>query len=405
MVVIINNQDEKEAIMRICTTMFNIERNKTLFDEECKFINSDEPYNKYEVDDIILNCTMSMGYVVLYTAIHNISAKISMQYNELMENNNISDMEQIPFNIFSNTNTTYTSITNRSILRRCVNLRKYKKSNVDFNWTIILETPFLELSEIDAAYVSSEHLNSSISTIIYDDKNLLNVPTMYKAIDYPSIELYNIYRNNRLLNGFIDISDKSGLSFEITKAYYPDAIYRITNERQPHTRNIDDFKINSYNESISWYDNIKIAPNGDIVYKCFVTGLPLYEYAYLFVLTSQQQTYHILVSPNMVYLHSSLSLYFTRFKFAVQHVYKVNINIKEHEVIENLPESYPVLKKNIMYCISKHGLTFTHFISKRVLFSYDLVNNFIYMGFNCISDIDIIRHYKANTLLFVYNII
>jgi hypothetical protein len=405
MVVIINNQEEKDAIMRICTTMFNIERNKTLFDEECKFINSNEPYNKYEIDDVIINCTMSMGYVVLYTAIHNIVAKISTQYNQLIEINNISDIDQIPINIFSNTNTTYTSITNRSVLRRCINLKKYKKSNVDFNWTIIVETPFLELSEIDNACMATEYLNVSMSTIIYDDKTLLNVPTMYKSINYPSIDLYNIYVNNKLLNGIIDISERSGLSFEITKAYYPDAVYRNISERPFQVRNIDEFKINSFDESTAWYDNIKNAPNGDIVYKCFVTGLPLYEYALLFVLTSETYTYHILISPNMIYLYSNLTLYFTKYKFEVQYVYKVNINIKEHEVIQNLPERYPLLKKNIMYSMSKNGITFLHVISKRILYAYDLIDNFIYMGFNCICDMDIIRHYKANTLLFVYNII
>ena len=184
-------------------------------------------------------------------------------------------------------------------------------------------------------YIRNEHLIISANLIILDFNNFYNLKHGYRCINLPSLENLTLYSENRILTKPILYSKYSGISIEIMKysfnkklkrnffidsVYYKNIKFAKWEWIQPYLYNriedtdIDPFKqiLNGIldhqayeSESTSYKDSRDVhggnsdsrgdvhGGNSDSRYKCFLTGLPIYEDCYVFDIYQQYITEQI----------------------------------------------------------------------------------------------------------------
>lgn len=170
----------------------------------------------------------------------------------------------------------------------------------------------LPIPKISAHKFGTEVNLMSLSTIIYDDSNIFNLPDGDRSPDFPSIEKYNNYQNGKILREIIHWNYYTGLLYDVmhickfdnlldTKQVIPNAIkdrtllwakwewlkiYKLTNQVVPWNEQIVKGLLDEEDEDSSLTDESLIEVNKQTKnserYKCFITGIPIYEDCYAF---------------------------------------------------------------------------------------------------------------------------
>ena len=430
--------NENKDLEKICKQMINITFNRLIFDEYGKYINKETPFNVYEISNIIFNCNVMSGTIVFYNAITNISNILETIFTNIVLTYNIDITCDNMISCKFNFNTTYVNIFEKSVKKiqlilSTVNGKAKKITQQTFIWIIVNgNKTFLDVLTKSDIYPSTEYLNNSISTIIYDNKNLIAIPNnvVYKHIDYPNFDQFTMCKNNQVLETFIYISNKFGLSHEITQHYFSiDPILKFDNQIKNNTysnnkkfdhKELTTCKTISYVNNVKWQENIFNKSTSNHTMNCFISGMPLYESALLCHILfnnsdnnsdEKQETpdvSYILLSINLVYKYNfnQLLQLLKDNGISLIKVFITDINKTEADAILEIPDNkISTMKKNIMYCISYYGFKIDscHNIYNKTLYTFDLKNNQIYVGIkNALTDIDLIQYTNTNTILFCY---
>jgi hypothetical protein len=463
-----NNLDDD--IELLCKMMINMEQNKHIFDGHGNRItsNSNRPFNNYTFQQVDYDISIYMGVVLLYVSEpidnKNIKDKFISKFSILESNTEL----QLPvFNTFIKS-TTYTVTTKKysgNTTTSSINIgRSYRKlfSNKNdinkisdfgpaFIWllqivcvtNIDMDYPYLQISELNNMIPSKSYLMKSISTIIYDNVsvNLFNEKHMTKQLDYPSLNQYNMFKNNKILDEVIHISDTTGLDYEIVKCYKSDVSAKIDvylyDENLLHNAkfiNFEELKVRRRDITKPWfkqllelYDynkqelmekNLEFSgkpsfPNDT----CFISGMPLYDKVYVLKVVSMLNKdiiSYILVCPYIYHVYhktnkvvSSLHYYMKHNNVKILYINITNFPRIEYEAISMIPDKLiNPLKKDIMLAISENGIYFPDNINSRTLkddiYTVDLKKNCVYIGILNINDVNVIKYQNTNSILFQY---
>jgi hypothetical protein len=152
----------------------------------------------------------------------------------------------------------------------------------------------------------SEYNILSLSSIIYDDLNCFNLNNNYKSPDYPNIKNCHIFNRGNIYDKKIYYNLESGPLLEIARYYNQSIknikyINKIKNKILHYAKWEQLIIYESNNDFISWEQQIKLGlldsvkednktifenSNNNKIYKCFVTGVPIYEDCYVFDICS-----------------------------------------------------------------------------------------------------------------------
>lgn len=326
MVLIIKQSDNIDHMVdRICKTMINIEQNKTIFKKDGSIIHDVdivEPFNTYTYKQVNYDITASLGVLLIYKTnitFSELYLLLIAKFEELDAHINYSNlMISCSRGCYKSTYHTLITTSYKNMTKnlgrhhnRC--LVNYDSVNVEradnlsqFMWhiQIINTTSYLHISELSYNYSPNKsYLMRGTSTIIYDDYNLFNVSDYTKQINYPALEQYIAFDQNRLLNETVYISRIVGLDYEIMRHYYTDDIdeynkYSIISEGMEF-EDYKKFKIRRVNISKKWYTQItelfdyatqeELEQTRDETGKppfpndvCFITRAPIYGAFYIF---------------------------------------------------------------------------------------------------------------------------
>lgn len=460
MVLFIKSELTNTSILSLCKSMINIEHNKTIFDENGEFvkINDRKLFNNYKIEQIVYNISVSSGVLLIYSDTNSTKLENSCFIDKLIkcideiENEYKIDCDEIEkiININYNKSTTYTILTkkikscenqpNDLVTRRFFNNSNltYDNSNT-FTWTykfVQSYEGYLNISELCTKIPNELYLMRSISTIICDSDKIFNVKNMTKQIDYPSLDQYNMFINNKIICDQIYISMYSGLSYEIIKYFNKDNCVEIynkgwpnrlptydenmSNRMLPYNQSSSKYKVTTRDIKKEWheqlsecinttnsiYDNNKICTNGI----CFITGVPLYDNALVLkvIYNNDDNTIrNILIN---CYVYQSLFTcdkisfleYFIKSKIHILEVNKFKYSRSEIDVISMISDNLiNPIKKELMEAICINGI-YVHdkYSEKMIARTANLKTNKIFIGLPNIKDSDIIKYQNTNTILF-----
>jgi len=464
MVLFIKDSIPEINIDLLCKMMLNIENNKNLYNINGAVNNnniSNRPFNYYTHNRVDYEINVSFGVVLFYTSDEsinypNIDKLLCESFKKLP--NDMS--KKAPVKIGSYNSTCYTllskapdaSVANitsssshgssfRKIINTLYDVRKCCESGSKFVWLIqIVNRKYLQVSELNSIPQTNEHLSRSISTIIYDKLNLFNVSNGQKQLDYPSLNQYNMFKNNQILSEHICISNIFGLDYEIIKCYKPNItqefiynvyacysyvdyndieIRRVNPEKKWSVQIVEPF---DYKEQESLENDIE--ENGNHVFRndiCFITQAPLYKNVYVLKVAALINTNtceiddntisHVLITPYILHItfvvgdkKHSFESYLKTKNIMLLHVYMTNFPRSEIDAISLIPDkSISLLKRNIMSAISVSGACYRkdmYSIGSEVLYTADVNNNTIIIGCDNLYDFDIIKYRNTNTILF-----
>lgn len=441
----------------LCKMMINIEQNKTVYDIRGNENppNIRNPFNYYTYQQVDYEMTVSMGTVLIYgnNTIQNIEGILVSKFNELNKNDTNT---MVPAKCSTYNSTTYTLMNKkpgtdtttststygtayRKIITSQYDIKKCCESGSKFVWFIqqILQ-PHLMVTELCQRMPSKPYLMKSISTIICDCKDLFSVSNNLKQLDYPSLNQYTMFNDGQILDEPINISDTYGLDYEILKCYVPDLQQKFSiYGYKVDTVDYNEYKIRRLNPTKSWQqqltepfdydqqellekDNEEIGKppfRNDV---CFITGMPLYENAYMLKIVfmrnaievDEKTVSYILVSPFFVHnilinkKRPCIEYYLKIHKIKVLEHFKTKFGRSESDAIRMIPDKLiSPLKKDIMLAISINGAYKKNDtnLNNIVLYTADLEKNKIYLGImNNIYDTNIAKYYNTNTILFQY---
>lgn len=448
----------------ISKMMINIEKNKDLFRlngdmNEEKTCN--KPFNKYMYQQVEYNMTVSIGVVLIYVSDdHNTNVQriINLLKHEFELLNLNNETEQYPIDKNGYKSTHYTIISKgtnglfgttasyygtayRKLISTHYDLKKCNESGTRFVWLIQLMSPstdnsYLELVEFTKRYPTMQYLTKAVSTIIYDDVDLFKVKTGTKQINYPSIKQYNAYKENKILDITINISNVYGLDYEILSCYYNASFNYFTSSEPREITNYEQYQIRRVNTEKIWHKQIaekfdydmqedletKLDDNGKPPYPndiCFISNAPLYNYCYLLKvgkLNDDTKEYnnisHIMVNAFLLHVNYKLpktkrqvkfDVYFHNYsKYTVIDKYIVKYPRSEIEAIEMIPANkiHPT-KKEIMTCISKNGSYYINESYKSSkLYTINLQKNIVYIGTNSLFDQEVMQYKNTNSVIY-----
>ena len=154
----------------------------------------------------------------------------------------------------------------------------------------------------------------SLSTIIYDSNNSINLPNNYKSPDMPSIEMYNNVINGKICDKSIIFHPIYGIDIEIASNYIDTVLSYIRRNRYltpviHWIRWEEVLYFNKLDYKMNWIEQI----NSGILYKelpayekiadrkleikedprCFITNIPIYEDCYVIDIYEQIILYKV----------------------------------------------------------------------------------------------------------------
>ena len=454
MVIFIKAESNIVNIDTICKTMLNIENNKTIFDNDGKLIpiDSRKSFSKYNINQVEYDISVSSGVVLLYLpndtdlTVRDMIKNITSKINALEREFNIRTINiNRPINTGLYNCTTYTYLAKnlstaefdkpsyRKLVYDKYELRQVCKNGFGFTWFVNIigsNDRHLKLSELCKTAPTQLYLMESLSTIIYDNRQLFNIDTMQKQVDYPKLSQYNMFVNGQVLKDSIHISRMYGLDYEILKCYMPDLIWNYSNFHCKKIKLDASHKIKRRDPNKEWFKQLqkpfdfakqemisaeyqesgKTPCLNDV---CFITGAPLFNNVVLLKVSYNDDITthtHILINANVysaVFIvnnkNKNLYEYFISKKITILSEHIVAYNRNESEAIALIPEYLidPV-KKDIMESISINGIykkTWAYY-NQDHLYTVNIKKNKIYLGFENIYDHHILKYQNTNTILF-----
>jgi len=290
--------------------MINIMLGKTYFDSygnltDCK------PNNVYQIDGVEYDMCLNQGDIIvknvnnapthLYDNISNLVKKLMETYPDLKMRYNVSSSQ-------------YVNITEEKPIKwEIINyLQTYRYGKIVENPT---STFLWRISTLDI--FNQKQLHLSVNSIIIDDGSLIDLPDGYKSVNFPSVKDLKLYTDGKFLDTCVYYSWQSGITPHICEKYlqlegYKNSGYHnyrkefilthsnkdlcsykmlilkhISEKYSIYMINWDYICKNIYNRNylLTIEENIN---NGlldsagvqDIEYKCFHTGLPIYDDCY-----------------------------------------------------------------------------------------------------------------------------
>jgi hypothetical protein len=467
--------DDLKIISKI---MLNMEHNKNIFklngtrNTEAA---SQKPFNCYTHQNVDFDINVSMGVILLYLPEGCTTTEVSVQKSLMKIFRNLSyENSEVPYKFGNYNSTAYTLITKkydtscnsttsvstygssyRKIITNKTDIKRCRERDTRFIWLIQnTVNKYLSVSELCNKPLLNNYLAKSVSTIIYDARNLFDMKHGTKQLDYPNIYQYNMLKKNRLLDKHISISQLYGLDYEILSYYYNEIKYcniinnanYINQTLSFDTRLHDDFEIRRRNTSKDCYKQLyesfnyeeqelietNIVENGKPSFPkdvCFITGMPLYNKAYILKVeavptecknTSEEKTNsivsYILVCPYIYHSYiynicnKNTSPFYSGTKLGrlfIKELYITDIDRKEYDVINLIPKKMiSDLSREIIYSISRYGIMCQEpnigINMNYTLYTANLELNKIYVGLSNMYDKHIIEYDNTRTILFGY---
>jgi hypothetical protein len=489
MVLFLNSQfdDITSDMPMICKMMYNIERNSKIFklngDSQCPEVMK-ESFNTYTYKQITYDISPSYGALVIYKK--NISASriatlLSRTFNDL---NLYERSGMSPYSIGANRSTAYTMISKNSIeldgtstslfgknYRKLItnlnDLPRVMNFGSKFIWYIVvcdIDKAHLHPPELSDDYQSEQYLNSALSTVVYDNINMLNVKHGMMQINYPSLKQYTISDKSRIIPDTISISFKMGLLTEIASYYEKNTIEKNTIEKNTIEKNkiclyislpryfqnftidkvtYDSTQVRRLDLTKPWYNQLNtpwdykdqekqeknIMETGKPAFPndvCFISQIPLHKTVYLIEVTYNNNrpvsdknkaiVSCIFVSPYIMHTNIKTkkirsSIYLRLPEFLDVYGYKITgcstVEFPRTELtviqeINNISEE----KRNLLHSISKFGSMLVMTDNKVTKYVFNPTTNKIYCGITgTINDKTILKYHNTKTILFRYRIL
>ena len=316
--IIKNTQNDIESIVG---EMINITYGMTIYKDNKLLSEFKKNHNEYIINDVSYNIQPNIGLVFLLT---------NKDITETAITNKFYDMSGRIMNKIELSKIEVGTIdTGNNLLITDPSVNPYISIGFQFNRPLNETTKHLLLYRITWFIYSMELVNSlpiigwnskynktnniySLSSIIYDDLNYFKLINNYKSPDYPSIKDCESYDKGLIHDNSIIFNLESGPLLEIVKICKPAEIEKIYATRS--------FKGDLYyakweqlviyennNDLIPWYkqlelgllENVKDVKTNELEslkvlngesntkkYKCFITGVPIYEDCYVFDICS-----------------------------------------------------------------------------------------------------------------------
>lgn len=464
-------------IDKICKMMINIEQNKYIYnidgiENDAK--ESKTPFNLYTYKNVEYNITTSIGVLIIYVKNSSEDVTASNLSNDMinkfiqLDGDEGGSCDNLPVSTPYHKSTYHTlvtlnnnivpnlipnTLTNNSLYRLSYrtlifSLRDFKKaceSGTRFIWYVHINhrinTPYLNIVELSERIPNKIYLMRSISTIIYDGNDVFDVKNNTKQINYPSLNQYISYKNDKIIESPVHIKQIYGLDYEIISHFNrknTEKISKIFYEKSKSFKLVDykDFKLRRIDRDKLWYNQLHdifdydiqelselnsketgkpIFPN-DI---CFITRMPLYKHCYIakvgFISENKQNDdisnvnyvniSYILIAPYLYHSYKDFNQYFTdKCCYSILDMYISLYPRTEVETINLIPsENIDDLKRNLLRCISLNGCCLKNInnCSKTRLYTFDIDTKIVYIGYDSIiTDSDIIRHKDTDNILF-----
>lgn len=307
---------------RIIGELINIVYGVTFY-ENGEMMKEPKPkHNTYIIDNVEYEVHPNITLIYLHTDNSNfrdaLSARIKL-FDEAIQNK--YGKREVPIGFPGSTQ--YLLMENANVSINTIPIG-YVITDGVINWTNTLPYGFSHLvyliSKIGALYnlpipgISANQFSTevnlmSLSSIIYDDSNIYNITDGIRSPDYPCIDKYNNYQNENILQEYIYWNYFTGLMFHIMHLSGFDNLIGDKQTTIPKTINRtllwakwEWLKLfNSPNLEIPWAEQIvrgllddddslidesltevNKKSKGSERYKCFITGIPIYEDCYVF---------------------------------------------------------------------------------------------------------------------------
>lgn len=318
---------DENAVAKITGEMINIQYGQHLYangqyvpcDDAKKLGRTD--YNTYDINNVIYEIHPTRGIVAIISdrEPYNIAKLIEKQF-AAMRNHIISMGRVTKPPIASKGTTQYLIIDAIPLVNNAKIVTAVDKTPLDealtddvsFIWYIYTSAQ-VSKAPINIPYFNgpNESCMLSLSSIIYDDRNIFALPHEYKAADYPMIYDYNSWQSGNIVEHPIHYSTISGLCIEIARHHHlsNEAHFKTTcSTLDVSQRTVSD----QYKSSVYWlkWQNAKIkkvvphntlsiidqlksiddvpyydTESSDAVkfenYTCCITGIPIYEDCYV----------------------------------------------------------------------------------------------------------------------------
>lgn len=225
MVWIIPFGPSEQMFKQLICLMTNIEANKHIFDADCKLIEKQDPFNVYENEFMIDEYRFVKGYL-RYTSTpfsNNVIEERLFYMNKYMPQDIATDLSYgYPTAHYTTARVELDQPYSRIVIDHNQK-SKTKKNTYHFIW--IHESFGLnDLHELQnkksKSYPESYELMRSLSTIIYDNGNILQYDYYGRQFDKPIYnvnypELWQIRGNDKIVNIPITLSDKFGVRVHV----------------------------------------------------------------------------------------------------------------------------------------------------------------------------------------------
>lgn len=288
---------------------------------------------------------------------------------------------------------TYTNV----LFNKAKKSSKYKNISTEVQvpnymiWHVIFNEVNQEINAIADAICNQDPL-SSIFSIIYDEKKIVDLPDEYKSIDWPQISDLKSYKNSTLLIDTLQYSATSGvmpslisnhdirdmkIGYGSTRAVDMPIPWVKLDWINPVLRNSKfahfNDQIRNGNFPLTFSDGV-IRNNIDVLktYKCFATNTPIYDEFYIFdimeIIEEGKITYtklktpvSLLISPyySKFALNNNFNIFETSFKLRMQ-VYKTVSAYTLYNVI--CDSTYNDLSKKVLIALAKWAGTTDKYI-------------------------------------------
>jgi hypothetical protein len=487
MVLIIKSKGTQEYnYSRIAAQMINMETNQLVYDNNAKELYADTKdakrpkFNIYTHNSVEFDFSLTTGVVVLYlksdseytrtdhaTIITEEIRKfpIPLNFTEIISNSSkhyIVAKNKLLGNTTHFQNSNNSSENNKPCYRKIIVDPYYLKkaistNSANFIWLIVIKNEgnfrgsHISIQELDPDIPTQLYLNRSISTIIYDDINMINIRNNAKQINYPALTQYRMFSQNQILEEPIYISWEGGLRFEIyfqftgnhprlnkqilsvdtmlnsgNNMYIPIGselklknveLKRLNPDKPWEEQLLEPFDYKKQEE-----DEINLCDEGKPMFPndiCFISKIPLWEKFYVVKIKNATSEFDIAVAPSVVHnMIRKKNIYIDFVDHISEKTYKnvsmVSLRICAHprtflEVLDMIPNKINPIKKNIMRCMEMYGSysTSNDYGNKtnnsrysRSYYVMDKTIDQIYVGLLSCNDTHISQYQNTNTIIF-----
>lgn len=295
----------------IAAEMVNITFGETIFGEDGQLLDVKIPgHNTYLVDSVEYQIMPNCGYVYILANENNIShisGLINSKFSDKMMRA-ITKYRDLQVPVASVGTTQYVMVdmipppAGRGVVVELgdshTGLRGTPFYSGDkFVWMI---PPTLSMPISDL--VGDNTVVYSMSSIVLDTLDVIDLPSGYKSVDYPRYSDYKIYKQNRLLEEEVHFDATHGIHRELLKHIdgspkIKQSKYRFHNVKEPiKLVKYEWLKPYTASESVLTYIELidrgflDIEQSEEVSLNCFITGLPLYDDCYVFDIYERRAT-------------------------------------------------------------------------------------------------------------------